>query len=29
VVPYGVRREDETIDYDELARLADEAPGLS
>jgi glycine hydroxymethyltransferase len=24
VVPYGVRREDETIDYDELARLADE-----
>jgi len=24
VVPYGVRREDEVIDYDELARLADE-----
>jgi glycine hydroxymethyltransferase len=24
VVPYGVRREDEQIDYDELARLADE-----
>jgi glycine hydroxymethyltransferase len=24
VVPYGVRREDETIDYDELARLAGE-----
>ncbi len=24
VVPYGVRREDERIDYDELARLADE-----
>ena len=24
VIPYGVRREDETIDYDELARLADE-----
>ena len=24
VVPYGVRRDDETIDYDELARLADE-----
>jgi len=24
VVPYGVRREDELIDYDELARLADE-----
>lgn len=24
VVPYGVRREDETIDYDELQRLADE-----
>jgi glycine hydroxymethyltransferase len=24
VVPYGVRREDEIIDYDELARLADE-----
>lgn len=25
VVPYGVRREDEVIDYDELARLADES----
>ena len=25
VVPYGVRREDELIDYDELARLADES----
>ncbi len=24
IVPYGVRREDETIDYDELARLAEE-----
>src|SRR5512136_584553 len=24
VIPYGVRREDEVIDYDELARLADE-----
>jgi glycine hydroxymethyltransferase len=24
VVPYGVRREDEVIDYDELARLAEE-----
>src|SRR5579862_9520785 len=24
VVPYGVRREDETIDYEELARLAEE-----
>lgn len=24
VVPYGVRREDEVIDYEELARLADE-----
>jgi glycine hydroxymethyltransferase len=24
VIPYGVRREDERIDYDELARLADE-----
>jgi glycine hydroxymethyltransferase len=24
VVPYGVRKEDERIDYDELARLADE-----
>jgi glycine hydroxymethyltransferase len=24
IAPYGVRREDETIDYDELARLADE-----
>src|SRR5438046_9027661 len=24
VVPYGVRREDELIDYDELARLAEE-----
>jgi len=24
VIPYGVRREDETIDYQELARLADE-----
>src|SRR5271155_3659714 len=24
IVPYGVRREDERIDYDELARLADE-----
>ena len=24
VVPYGVRRDDERIDYDELARLADE-----
>jgi glycine hydroxymethyltransferase len=24
VVPYGVRKEDETIDYDELARLAEE-----
>ncbi len=24
VVPYGVRREDEIIDYDELARLAEE-----
>src|SRR5450631_3817464 len=24
IVPYGVRREDEQIDYDELARLADE-----
>ena len=24
VIPYGVRREDETIDYDELARLAEE-----
>src|SRR5215510_3288993 len=24
VVPYGVRREDERIDYDEMARLADE-----
>ena len=24
IVPYGVRREDEIIDYDELARLADE-----
>jgi glycine hydroxymethyltransferase len=24
IVPYGVRREDEVIDYDELARLADE-----
>jgi glycine hydroxymethyltransferase len=24
VVPYGVRRADETIDYDEVARLADE-----
>src|SRR5260370_35182493 len=24
VVPYGVRREDERIDYDELARLAEE-----
>ena len=23
-MPYGVRREDEIIDYDELARLADE-----
>jgi len=24
IVPYGVRREDEVIDYDELARLADQ-----
>ncbi|MDX2152646.1 MAG: serine hydroxymethyltransferase [Bryobacteraceae bacterium] len=24
VIPYGVRRDDETIDYDEMARLADE-----
>ena len=24
IVPYGVRREDEIIDYDELARLADQ-----
>ncbi|MEO8660478.1 MAG: serine hydroxymethyltransferase [Bryobacteraceae bacterium] len=24
IVPYGVRRDDETIDYDEMARLADE-----
>ncbi len=24
IVPYGVRREDETIDYEELARLAEE-----
>ncbi|MCS6953319.1 MAG: serine hydroxymethyltransferase [Bryobacterales bacterium] len=24
VIPYGVRRDDETIDYDELARLADQ-----
>jgi len=24
IIPYGVRREDETIDYDELARLAEE-----
>jgi len=24
IVPYGVRHDDETIDYDELARLADE-----
>src|SRR6187200_204072 len=24
IVPYGVRRDDERIDYDELARLADE-----
>ena len=24
IIPYGVRREDEQIDYDELARLADE-----
>jgi glycine hydroxymethyltransferase len=24
IVPYGVRKDDETIDYDELARLADE-----
>src|SRR5579885_2577942 len=24
IVPYGVRREDEIIDYEELARLADE-----
>src|SRR5579872_3790160 len=24
IVPYGVRREDEIIDYDELARLAEE-----
>src|ERR1043166_1101891 len=24
IVPYGVRKEDERIDYDELARLADE-----
>ena len=24
IVPYGVRREDERIDYDELARLAEE-----
>ena len=24
IIPYGVRREDERIDYDELARLADE-----
>src|SRR6059036_3602576 len=24
IVPYGVRKEDELIDYDELARLADE-----
>lgn len=24
VIPYGVRRDDETIDYDELARLAEE-----
>src|SRR5688572_33015508 len=24
IVPYGVRKDDERIDYDELARLADE-----
>jgi glycine hydroxymethyltransferase len=24
IVPYGVRRDDERIDYDELAKLADE-----
>jgi glycine hydroxymethyltransferase len=29
IVPYGVRREDERLDYDELARLADEhKPGM-